>query len=131
MSMIYALGIMACNSSKAKSMDVKILLRAGNGGGFAGKEIIYSIDENGGISGNGESFKKIKKETIEQLLSNVSVLGLDHQDYNKPGNIYNFIEIMQNGELKRLAWDPMNNEVPSNLILFHNNVIQIIKKSKK
>lgn len=109
----------------------KEVLKIGNGGGFAGIEHSISILADGKVSGKDAEYKKLKKETVAQLLSNLKVLGIENLDYNSPGNIYNYIEFASGSEMKRIAWDPQNKTVPSSLTLFYNNINQILNKSKK
>ncbi len=130
LSMFCILFISSCNSSKNMKQSAEIL-KIGNGGGFAGIEYTTIIHEDGSVSSKDASFKKLKKEMVSQLFSNLKVLGIDQMDYNSPGNIYNYIEFNQKGSIKRIAWDPQNKQVPDQLKLFYNNIIQILNKSKK
>ena len=119
-----------CKSSKSMKM-AKEAIKIGNGGGFAGIEQTITIHEDGMIKSSLGEYKKLKSGVVTQILSNVQVLGLDKLEYNSPGNIYNYVEFVNGSEMKRIAWDPQNKNVPSSLTLFYNNINQIINKSKK
>lgn len=121
-----------CHPSKSMNKDIMQLIRVGNGGGFAGQENFVAIMEDGSIQSSGdESYTKLHQSVIQQLKSNITVLGLDNIQYNVPGNLYQFVEIPSGNGTRRMAWDPQSAEVPSNLKLFFNNAVSIIKKNKK
>lgn len=120
----------SCNTYKSKTKPYE-LIKVGNGGGFAGIEFATIIYSDGKISSKDISYNKLKKEIVSQLKSNISVLGLDQLDYNVPGNVYHFLEFSTNGKSRRMTWDPQSKDVPAQLILFYNNINQILYNSKK
>lgn len=129
-SVICIMSVFTCNSSKAMKQSPEVL-KIGNGGGFAGIEYTTIIHEDGSVSSKDTQFKKLKKDVVSQLLSNLNVLGIDQLEYSSPGNIYNYIEFSKGDSMKRIAWDPQNKEVPESLKLFYNNIIQILNRSKR
>ncbi|MEO6189073.1 MAG: hypothetical protein ABIO44_00625 [Saprospiraceae bacterium] len=132
MSILCIASFCDCNSSKGVKKEGAEVIKIGSGGGFAGKEMSLIIHDDGSLSSStGDHYKKIKKEVLSQLLSNIAVLGIDKLDYNLPSNLYQFVEIKSGSDTKRLAWDPQSPEVPSSLKLFYNNINNIFKNSKK
>ena len=132
MSILCIPSFMACHSTKVMKKEGSEVIKIGSGGGFTGKEMSLIIHDDGSLSSStGDHYKEIKKEVLSQLLSNITVLGIDKLDYNLPSNLYQFVEIKSGSDMKRLAWDPESTEVPSSLKLFYNNIFNIFKNSKK
>jgi hypothetical protein len=106
-------------------------IRIGNGGGFAGLETVFTIYRNGHIEQAGKKLAQIKDADTDQLFKNITALELDNIDWNRPGNLYKFIEYKQNNRIHRLTWDSNSNEVIDNLNLFYNYATYLIQKSSK
>lgn len=131
-SIVCIIGLGDCKSSKSSTVPPKEFLRFGSGGGFAGKETIQSLFEDGSWSSSaGGKFQPLKKNQLRQLETNIQILGLENMDYNSPGNLYEFIEIKSGSDFRRMAWDPMSESVPSALKLFYNNLSNLFQNSKK
>jgi hypothetical protein len=121
--------ICSCNSSKSTQSDE--FLRIGNGGGFTGIETIYTVFKNGQVESGGKVIKRLKSSDTDQLFGNIDILKLNEIDYNKPGNLYKFIEYTLNGKTHKIAWDSNSTEVDQKLILFYDHVNFLIQKSSK
>ncbi len=118
----------ACDSSKKMKVGPQDFIRIGNGGGFAGKEHLTIVKDDGQIiSSEGVKYRKVKKDVLTQWNSNIEVLGLKNLEYNLPGNLYNFIEIPMADKFIRMSWDPGSTDVPASLKLFYNNIQSVIK----
>ncbi|MBK6545990.1 MAG: hypothetical protein IPO78_05135 [Saprospiraceae bacterium] len=103
-------------------------IRIGNGGGFTGIETVFSISRNGQIEQDGKLVDRLKKTDVEQIITNIEVLGLDQIELNQPGNIYKFIEYSMEGKTHRICWDANSELVNKNLNLYYNHVHYLIYK---
>ena len=112
-----------------KLIQTEDYIRIGNGGGFAGIETTYTIYKNGQLEQAGKVLAKLNPSNVDQLINNISILKLDQIDWNKPGNIYKFIEYNLNGKNHKLTWDSNATDIDGNLNLFYNYVNHLIQKS--
>lgn len=127
--LIYFTVLASCNSSK--SVQSNEFLRIGNGGGFAGIETVYTVLKNGQVEMGGKVISRLKSSDVNQLFGNIDILKLNEIDYNKPGNLYKFIEFTLNGSTHKITWDSNAADVDSKLNLFYDHVNYLIQKSTK
>lgn len=127
--LLFFIAFASCNNSKPVLSDEYI--RIGNGGGFSGQETIYTLYKNGKLEQNGKIIAKISDADLNQLVKNIEVLKLDEVNWNKPGNLYKFIEFTTNGKIQRICWDSNSNEIDNKLNLFYNHTDHLIQKSIK
>lgn len=127
--LLFLIALGSCNNSKTNAPEDYI--RIGDGGGFAGKETLYTIYKNGTLEQTGKKLGKIRKSEVNQLFNNFSILKLDKEEWNKPGNLYKFIEFHGNGKMHRLTWDSHGKDINDNLNLYYNHVNHIIQKTIK
>jgi hypothetical protein len=114
-----------------KLVQTNEYIRIGDGGGFAGKETVYTVYMNRQLEQSGKVLAKIEKADFDQLIGNVRILGLDNVQWNKPGNLYKFIEYTLNGKSNKITWDSKDKDVNANLNLFYNHMNYLIQKSTK
>jgi hypothetical protein len=125
--LISCFSFLSCNGSKLEPTEDYI--RIGNGGGFAGKETVYTVYRNGHVEEAGKKIGRLKNEDTEQVFNNIKALSLDNIFRNKPGNLYSFIEYSMRGAVHKITWDSNAEDVENNLHLFYDHVLFLIKKS--
>lgn len=119
----------SCNNMKAVQSDEYI--KIGNGGGFTGIETIYTVYKNGQIEQNGKIMNKLKSSDVNQIFNNIETLKLNSIEWNKPGNLYKFIEYSINGQVHKKTWDSNSTEINEKLNLFYDHVNYLVQKSIK
>jgi hypothetical protein len=120
-----------CKSGKSSTSMPEGYIKIGSGGGFVGKETLYTVFENGEIELNGQKLKKLKNPDITQIIKNYKLLGLDEYNLNEPGNIYRVLEYNINGEAQKIVWGDFDNPKYQSLNLFYNNFDYLIQKAIK
>lgn len=87
-------------------------LRWGNGGGFVGRETIFTLLENGQIFQTDmpdkmTELRKTKAGKAKKLYQTAQNLGIAKLTFDHPGNIYAFIEYQEGDMVQRITWgDP-------------------------
>ncbi|TNE61389.1 MAG: hypothetical protein EP344_06115 [Bacteroidetes bacterium] len=111
-------------------------LRFGNGGGFTGVETAYTLLEN------GQLFKTVSKspETLEitgcdrksakKLFEKAEALGLEKLDFMYPGNMYGFIEILDDGKTNRIAWGDREHPADENIMNLYSQLMELAAQKK-
>lgn len=60
-----------CKSTKSKVNSGMDWIKIGDGGGFTGKETVYTINtQSGSVESEGKSFKKLKSADLNQWMKN-------------------------------------------------------------
>jgi hypothetical protein len=108
-------------------------LRWGSGGGFTGKETSFTMLENGqifqfvGVSGEKTEIKATKAKTAKGLFGAVISLELDKIDFDKPGNMYYFIETKGKETAHKITWGDDNTPVDQKVKDFYKVLQQLTK----
>ena len=119
-------------SSKSTKSEVPAnFIKIGNGGGIVGKETVYTLYDNGQIELSGKTLARLKKTDVQQMIKNLTVLGLDQIEMNNPGNVYRLIEFQVDGKTNKLVWGDYNGTETRALNLYYNNLDHIIQKAIK
>ncbi len=106
-------------------------LRFGDGGGFAGTETTYTLLENGQIfkatttAPQAVELKSIKSKTADALIESAEDLGLLQLDFAYPGNIYKFIELKDDGQLRRITWGDSVHPVNEKIQALYEQLVQL------
>jgi hypothetical protein len=104
----------------------------GNGGGFTGNIIEYSIDTNGTITKfeiitkKTITIKTIEKKDIRNIYRKAEELPLETYEFNYPGNTYNFIKVLKNGKEYYISWGDGKHSVKSEFEEFYNNLLTLL-----
>lgn len=103
----------------------------GEGGGITGIETRYFFTISGevfaqiGLDTVSQQLPSIDRKLVAQTISTIEKLDLINYRYQKPGNVYKFLEIKLNGQENRIVWGSMEDEVsPVSISLY-----QILKQS--
>lgn len=113
---------MSCSSQEklAKYKDVEISF--GNGGGYTGQEIVYTINSIGEVfmtdklKNETTELPKIKSKKTLELFEQLTELNLADLKFNKPGNMYSFIQETKDGKAQKIVWGD-GQEAPPQAIL--------------
>lgn len=108
-------------------------LRWGNGGGFVGKEVSYTLLDNGQIfmqekGGALSEAASTKSRTAKSLYQTAEALGLSRLDFQHPGNIYKFIEIQSSDGVKRISWGDAEHPVDKGVTDLFAQLNALVKK---
>jgi len=108
-------------------------LRWGNGGGFVGKEITYTLLDNGQIftQKTGEALTEsasTKRRTAKSIFKTAETLGLAALDFQHPGNTYKFIEIQSGGAVRRISWGDAEHPVSQGVADLYTQLAALVKK---
>ena len=108
----------------------------GSGGGFTGEYIEYVIDGDQTLSksdpssGELEVIRKVSKTEINIIVIALYDKEIESIDYNVPGNMSKYMEINNEGKLKRLTWsDEEQNESTEKLDFMYKLLINLVNKS--
>jgi len=109
-------------------------LSFGNGGGFTGKVLDFTLMDNGqvfkGVNKEGvvDMIKKVKKDKVNQIFNTYDLLALGEMSVDDPGNMYYYISMNDNGKIKKLTWGGANANESKELRVFHANLMGIVTK---
>lgn len=121
-----------CKSTKSKVNSGMDWIKIGDGGGFTGKETVYTINtQSGSVESEGKSFKKLKSADLNQWMKNFYSLGVDQLSLNEPGNRYQFIELNLQGKTQKLVWNPSDQNVPKDIHLIYDHLNHLVQKASK
>jgi len=108
-------------------------LRWGSGGGFAGKETMYTLLDNGQIfvrekGGQLTEIAKTKGKKAKALYEMIETLGLQNLDFKHPGNTYDFIEVLSGDSVHRISWGEKDKPVDPKVKDFFGQLQELVKK---
>jgi hypothetical protein len=127
--------IISCSSNKYTPSDYpRDQLIHGSGGGFSGAVDSYYLLSNGrlyhrnSLVGELTHIRRVKKRTVKELMSNAKAL--QNMKFNKPANVYHFIEWHRPADSLRWVWDPQDPGVPEDLLNLYGRLNDLFKSSK-
>lgn len=101
----------SCQRKIAADALPETYIKFGSGGGFVGKEHTFLLLPNGRLYENpidtAQVFKKIKKIKAAKtalIFDEKTITTLESLTFNKPDNIYHYVEIHRNGKTHRLTF---------------------------
>ena len=108
-------------------------LRWGSGGGYAGKETMYTLLNNGQIfvlekGGQLTETGKTKGKKAKELYAMIETLGLQKLDFKHPGNTYDFIEVLSGDSVQRISWGEKDKPVDPKIKDFFGQLQELVKK---
>ena len=108
-------------------------LRWGNGGGVVGKETTYTLLDNGQIfirdmGGPLTEIGKTKGKNAKELFGMIETLGLQKIDFQHPGNVYDFIEVLSGDSVHRISWGEKDKPVDPKIRDMFNRLNALVKK---
>lgn len=108
-------------------------LRWGNGGGVVGKETTYTLLDNGQIfvrdmGGPLTEKNKVKDKKAQAMYAMIETLGLQKIDFQHPGNVYDFIEVLSGDSVHRISWGEKDVPVDPKIKDLFNQLNGLVKK---
>jgi hypothetical protein len=88
-------------------------IRFGRGGGFVGKESVYTLLQNGqiflkGIDGKLAETDDAKSKVAKSCFKTIEQLNLATLKFEHPANTYSFIEVPAGDTFNRITWGDNN-----------------------
>jgi hypothetical protein len=125
-----------CRPTKYTAQNMPLRqLRFGSGGGYVGKEKMFTLLENGqlfkteGVSADTTAIKGAKRKMAAGLFKTVVDMGLARMAFQHPGNTYQFIEIADStGKSTRLAWGDNAHPVDTKVKSLYDQLMGLIKE---
>jgi hypothetical protein len=108
----------------------------GNGGGFAGIETSYTLLENGqvfkktGAGGAYEELTPVRRKDAKSLFEKLRSIQLYKLDIDKPGNLYYFIQEINETIDSRAVWGAGDYVPPQNVVNLYKEVQDLVKERK-
>jgi hypothetical protein len=100
-------------------------IQFGNGGGFTGEIITYTLNGNGLLNKADSEIKKLKnKKTFEYFKE---AQNLKDYKFNEPENVYSFLEIKTKNKTNRIVWYLGSNNIDNKVIELYNNLLSETK----
>ncbi|MBK7935911.1 MAG: hypothetical protein IPJ82_01920 [Lewinellaceae bacterium] len=108
-------------------------LRWGSGGGYVGKETTYTLLDNGQVfvretGGKLAETTNTKPKKAKVLYETMGTLGLSTLDFQHPGNIYNFIEVLNGTDINRISWGEKGHAVDQQVQDLYRQLNELVKK---
>lgn len=100
-------------------------IKFGNGGGFTGEVIIYTLDEDGLLKKSDSEIKSLKNNEIVDYFKEAQKLK-DYK-YNEPENVYSFLEIKTKNKTNRIVWHLGSNNIDNKVVELYNNLLSETK----
>lgn len=106
----------------------------GDGGGFAGIETSYTLLENGqlfkqvGVEGKLQELKSIKPKAAKPYFEKIAALQLYKMDIEKPGNLYYFMQEVNETIDSRVVWGAGDYLPPQSLISTYKDLQGLASK---
>lgn len=107
-------------------------IRWGHGGGFAGKETVYTLLENGQVFGlqMGRLIEQegTNKRTAKSVYKSAESLQLATLDFKHPSNLYQFIEVLSGDAVQRISWGDPEYPVNADIKALYDQLEGLVKK---
>lgn len=100
----------------------------GGGGGFTGQVMSYSLSSDGKLTEYGKEnglSKKIALDITLDIFKQAQVIKT--YSYNKPDNLYSFIEIQAKDTTNRIVWGFGSIKLDSRVAQLHTKLTSLIK----
>jgi hypothetical protein len=116
---------LSCSANKAIVKTSIEEIQFGSGGGFTGKEIIYTLNSKGKLTEGGKDLKQIDlKKTL--LLFKIAKKFKTYS-FNEPQNMYSFIVIQSKDNKNRIVWGLGSTKINKDVTDFYNQLISLTK----
>lgn len=124
-------GLFSCKTSYETPEEFpKSQIIVGNGGGFTGKEQIYTVLENGqmfhynGIKETQSKMERLDKAKTKQLFADMKAADIANIKCNDPGNMYYFVAFKKGEEEHKATWGGSKQEAPAALEAIYKQVMK-------
>lgn len=110
----------ACGTGKMAVKTGIDEIRFGGGGGFTGQIETYTLRADCKLLKKEKELKKIDTKKTLMLFNQASEL--KEYKFNKPDNMYSFIEIKSKGNINRIVWPYGSTTIDKKVIELYNNL---------
>jgi len=100
----------------------------GHGGGFTGELKTYKLSPKGKLFEKGTEIKKIGTKTTLKLFKQAKEL--INLDYQKPENMYLFLEIKTKDKTNRIVWADASTAVDKRVVELYNELLTNTKQTQ-
>ena len=97
----------------------------GSGGGFTGVVKTYKLTSCGKLFEDDTELKKVSSKKTFELFKQAKVL--KDLDFNRPDNLYRFIEIKTKEKTNRIVWSFGSMEIDKNALELYDSLISNTK----
>ena len=112
----------SCKSGEQVSTTGIDKIQFGNGGGFTGKEVVFTIKENGLIKNQNDSIvNKLNKEEVLSIFETASKN--KNVEFVKPRNLYSFVTIFTPSGTNKIVWGKGFDDAPKEIIGLHKKLM--------
>lgn len=125
LTIILLLLFSSCMTSKDIAKTEIQEIKFGNGGGFTGEVITYTLDGNGLLKKSDSEIKNLKNNEVFDYFKEAQKLK-DYK-YNEPENVYSFLEIKTKDKTNRIVWHIGSNNIDNKVIELYNNLLSETK----
>lgn len=112
-------------------------IEIGEGGGMVGSLISKTLFINGqsflqeGFDAtNRKALDLVKKNKAKKIFKEMAQLNFNNIDYNKPGNLYRYIELTEGDKVHKVQWSVGSKEVNQDLVTIYNSINELLKTSE-
>jgi hypothetical protein len=120
--LVFSFVIAGCSSHEKLANYKDVEISFGNGGGYTGQEIVYTIHSDGkvfmtdNLKKETTELPKLKSKKTLELFEQLTDLNIGKIDFNHPGNMYSFIQETKEGKSHKVVWGD-GREKPSEAVL--------------
>ncbi len=122
----------ACSSQEGLTQynDTQIIF--GNGGGYSGQEMQYTLSNDGNITlydnitKQTTEVQKLKKKQTKKVFDDIENMVQLTDNINNPGNMYYFIKQVKGNREHKIVWGGNNTKVPAEVQEFYNLLMSYV-----
>ncbi len=130
-TVLFITALLSCSTQREVYVDDPHILEFGSAGGFTNQSITYSLQSDGrlwkirGLQGDSSLLVQLKKSQTKKLFKQAYQMGLDTLEFNKPGNMNNFIRFRTKAFNNQVQW--AEGAAPARLGEFYKSLIEVTK----
>lgn len=100
----------------------------GNGGGFSGQVITYTLQENGRLlmqnsrTKESKALKHISEKEAHALINQAAKLEMGKLSFNHPGNMSYFIRLKDKEQVQEITWGSTDQKPPAAIEAFYQQL---------
>lgn len=117
--------LLSCSANKAIVKTNIEEIQFGSGGGFTGKETMYTLNSKGKLMADGKELKQIDSKKTLSLFKIAKKFKT--YSFNEPQNMYSFIVIQSKDNKNRIAWGLGSKQINKDVTDFYNQLISLTK----
>lgn len=124
-SILFLLILNSCITDKTAEKVGIDEIYFGSGGGFTGEVKTYRLTSDSKLLEENKELKKIDSKITSAIF--IEAKEIKDYSFNKPDNMYSFIELKTKGKVNRIVWAFGSLEVDKKAIELHKKLMNLIK----